>query len=67
MKKLLVIIGLALVLAASAAVGKGWKWSPHGKSGLPSSQVVSMTGWTWDSADPGLEPDPGAQASTALL
>ena len=65
MKKLLVIIGLALVLAASAAVGKGWKWNPHSKAGLPSSSVVAMTGWTWDSADLGLEPDAGASLADA--
>jgi hypothetical protein len=59
MKKLLAIIGVVVVLAAAAAVGKGWKWSPHMRAGLQSSEV-SMTGWTWDGADLGVEPDAGA-------
>ena len=60
MKKLLAIVGLVAVLAASAAVGKGWKWSPHTRAALPSPNVALMTGWTWDTADLGVEPDAGA-------
>jgi hypothetical protein len=60
MKKLLAIIGLAVVLAFSAAVGKGWKWSPHTRAALASPNVALMTGWTWDTADLGVEPDAGA-------
>jgi hypothetical protein len=60
MKKLLAIFGVVVVLAAAAAVGKGWKWSPQMRAGLQSSETVSMTGWTWDSADLSLEPDAGA-------
>ena len=60
MKKLLAIIGLAVVLAFSAAVGKGWKWSPHTRAAMAPPGMALMTGWTWDTADPGVEPDAGA-------
>jgi hypothetical protein len=60
MKKLLAIIGLVVVLAASAAVGKGWKWNPHTKAAIASPGMALMTGWTWDNADLGAAPDAGA-------
>jgi hypothetical protein len=60
MRKLLAVVGVALVLGITATVAQGWKWTPFTRAAVASPEITVMTGWTWDSADPGVEGDAGA-------